>query len=66
MENIDGKIGKRIGDTILANSNYGELSYHNAYDIVDDAVDVGYLKVIIRDLIAWRIRWDVQHKIEII
>ena len=56
MENIDGKIGKRIGDTILANSNYGELSYHNAYDIVDDAVDVGYLKVIIRDLIAWRIR----------
>jgi len=62
MENIDGKIGKRIGDTILANSNYGD----NAYDIVDDAVDVGYLKVIIRDLIAWRIRWDVQHKIEII
>jgi hypothetical protein len=66
MQNIQNKICDRIGDTILSHNNYEGLSYNKSYDIVDEAVDMGYLRPIIRDLIAWRIRWDVKNKIEII
>jgi len=66
MENIQNKISIKIGDTILANNNYGKLSYHKSYNLVDEAIDIGYLKLIIRDLIAWQIKWDFERKTNII
>lgn len=60
MQNIDSKISVKIGNHLLSNDNYGGLNYHKLYNIVDENVDL-YLRPIIRDSIAWRVKWNFKN-----